>query len=156
VGFIFLKMTQNDLPFFLSIRNECRKYLHNNNYFSLEECKKWFISSTTKYYIVTMNNNKIGYIRLSEHDKLNKSIYIGADLHKNYRGRGIGKKLYDNLFSFLKENFDIKILYLEVLSHNLRAINLYINLGFRPLNLIQNFDIRDGIHVNSIKMYHEI
>ena len=51
-------------------------------------------------------------------------------IHKDYRGKKLAYDAYTILFSFLKEQYNLKCFYLEVLDSNIRALNLYKKLGF--------------------------
>lgn len=55
---------------------------------------------------------------------------IGISVLKDYWGQGIGSILMNKLIDFAKSNNHIEIIYLEVISTNTRAINLYKKFGF--------------------------
>lgn len=55
---------------------------------------------------------------------------IGISVLKDYWGQGIGSMLMQKLIDFAKDNKFIEILYLEVISTNTRAINLYKKFSF--------------------------
>lgn len=137
-----------DLIFFHDVRNECKDYLHCNKYFTLKEINKWFKNTPDKFFICLVNNKRIGYIRTSRWTRT--TIYIGMDIHKNFRGRGYSKIFYNMFFNYLKEQ-GINHVYLEVLSSNQRAYNLYKDLGFKTENTYE-FN-RDGEILESRKMY---
>ncbi len=152
----FIHIEETDLPFLIEIRNECRDYLHNNNEFTLQECKEWYKKTKPMFYIIKMHNHRIGYIRLSEYNVHRKSIYVGLDLHKKYRGKGFSKNIYQAMYPFLKRNYNVNELVLEVLSHNNVAINLYKNLGFHEVSVIKGYCQRNNINIDSIKMVKKL
>ena len=56
----------------------------------------------------------------------------------NYRGLGIGTKIFSKLIETIKER-GATLVYLEVRPSNTPAINLYENFGFRVVDSIENF-----------------
>ncbi len=56
----------------------------------------------------------------------------------DYRGKGYGKELLQQVVNALKENSGIKNIHLEVVKDNLIAINLYKELGFEKTGELKN------------------
>lgn len=134
------KITKNDLPFLNEVRNECaEKYLHNSRKFSIEETISWFEETNPDYYIILLNEIKIGYFRTSDYNTNSKTIYIGCDLQKEYRNKNLGFLSYKKFISFVFNNYDVEEILLEVLETNIRAKKLYKNLGFKK---IKNSEIK--------------
>jgi len=145
------KLTKEDIPFLVEVRNECRSLLHNNDIFTIEEGIKWFDEKVDDYYLITNEGNKIGYFRTSNLI-IGDSIYIGADIHQKYRGQGLAKRAYKQFISFIVNEYKLNTLYLEVLSTNTVAINLYIKVGFRIYDIEKEVIERDSKMVDNIKM----
>ncbi|MCA9903029.1 MAG: GNAT family N-acetyltransferase [Anaerolineae bacterium] len=55
---------------------------------------------------------------------------LGIDVHMNHRGLGIGRALMQAMIAWARENPVIHRVELEVFTHNVRAIHLYLSLGF--------------------------
>jgi RimJ/RimL family protein N-acetyltransferase len=125
-------LQERDLAFLVDVRNECRNFLHNASEFSLEECETWFRKTSPTFYVIENNGNIVGYFRTSEWKE--SSCWVGGDLHKDYRGKGMMKSAYSVLFERLKEK-GIETVFLSVLDFNEVAINLYEKLGFRTLSI---------------------
>ena len=120
-----------DLVFLNETRNECaEKFLHDSRTFLLEETLDWFLTTKPNYYIIEYYNKKIGYFRTSNYNPEENSIYVGCDIHKDYRGKGLGYESYLKFIPFISKKFNLKKINLEVLSTNTRAKNLYKKLGF--------------------------
>lgn len=127
----FYKLLYQDLSFLNEVRNDCAElYLHDSRKFSLEETYNWYNITRPDYYIIKMNEIRIGYFRLSNYSIVNKNLYIGMDLHKNWRGKGFGYQCYCKFIPFVFEKYDLNKISLEVLSTNYVAKNLYKKLGF--------------------------
>lgn len=120
-------LTEEDLEFFNATRNECREFLHDNREFTLEQTKEWFksLKPHQKYYIITNGVNLLGYIRAIEYSET--SWEIGMDLAEKYRGLGVAKNMYRK---FMEDHPSVEFWGLEVLANNIRAYNLYRQLGF--------------------------
>jgi len=122
------KLIKDDVCFLNSVRNECaEKYLHDSRTFSIQDSYKWFETTNPDYYLILYNDISIGYFRLSNHSIVNKNIYIGADLHKDWRGK----------------------ITLEVLSTNLVAKNLYKKLGFIWEGTKRKEIYKNGLYIDS-------
>lgn len=120
-------LTEEDLEFFNATRNECREFLHDNREFTLDQTKEWFksLKPHQKYYIITNGVNLLGYIRAIEYSET--SWEIGMDLAEKYRGLGVAKNMYRK---FMEDHPSVEFWGLEVLANNIRAYNLYRQLGF--------------------------
>ncbi len=148
------KLTENDLSWFLDIRNDdsTRNFLLNNNQFTLEEAKKWFkgLSKSPLYPYFIMyytsrrvvennmreynnirtveyieNEHNVGYIRQYWREiDGEKIIELGADVHPKHRRKGYAKAAYIKLLKNLESAC------LWVFEDNF-ARNLYFELGFR-------------------------
>jgi RimJ/RimL family protein N-acetyltransferase len=150
--FVFEPLTERDLPFLLEVRNGCRNLLHDDRVFTLEECRSWFRESRPEFQIIRYAGERIGYFRLSNRNLDQGSLYVGADLHERFRGRGLAKRAYEQFFSMLKGDAHVAVVRLEVLSHNLVAHSLYKKLGFVEVGKRSAVAVRDGQSVDSIVM----
>jgi len=131
-------LTKEDLPFLLEVRNDqsTRNNLENNSFFTLEDCKIWFESLKSPWYIITNNDISVGYIRTNENE-------IGCDIHPNHRRKGYAKMAYKKLM----ENMSNATLW--VFEDNF-AKNLYYQLGFKETGEEKNIRSR-----KYIKMIYE-
>lgn len=148
--FNFRRLELDDLLFLCEVRNECSyEYLHNSNTFSLSEAIVWFENTNPIFYIIEYFDKKIGYFRTSNFNEESKSIYIGCDLHKDYRGKGLGYLSYLHFIPILFEELNVNTLNLEVLSTNERAKNLYKKLGFKNIVSMNTPFIKNGQEIIS-------
>jgi len=120
-----------DLSRFLEIRNSVSEMLHNHNKFTLEECESWFIRTTPTYYLVESPDlGVIGYFRWSLPEKQTKKVEIGLDLGLEYQGRKWAKSIYAKFVKEVLKSKGIQEIELKVLKTNVRAQNLYTDMGF--------------------------
>jgi len=149
----FSKLQVNDLAFLNEVRNECAEiYLHDSRTFSLEETVNWFNTSHPNFWIIWNDDIRIGYFRTSNYSNINKNIYIGADLHEDYRGRGLAYESYCKFILLLFNELNLHKISLEVLESNQRGINLYKKLGFKVEGIKRDEVYKNGVWINSIIM----
>lgn len=122
------KLIKSDLPFFNEVRTHSSMFLHDKNNYTLEDNIKWFKSLESPFFIVEIEKEPIGYFRTS--NWVNNTLYIGMDIHKKYRGLGYSTPSYVKFIKLLKDKFNINTIFLEVLTSNKRAINIYNKLDF--------------------------
>ncbi len=115
---ILRKLEERDLPFLLEVRNDptTRINLENNSVFTLESCTEWFSKTNPIWYIIEVDDNRVGYIRTT-------GDVVGADIHPMYRRMGYAREAYK---LYLK---DKEYASLWVFVDNF-AKNLYTELGF--------------------------
>jgi len=128
----FTPIQETDLAFVNEVRNECAEYLHDPRTFTLDQTKEWF-KTGPKWWIIWHEGERIGYFRTSNyHEAFNRNtMYIGADLHKDYRGKGLAYEAYQKFIPIVSDQYKLWVILLEVLATNTRAINLYGKLGFQ-------------------------
>lgn len=84
------------------------------------------------FYIVYLNNQKIGFINVELDEK---SGIFDIGLCKEFRGSGLGKRILETAISIILENNkeDIKLIVIE---KNTSAYSMYISRGFKVKNVI--------------------
>ncbi|MCX7903976.1 MAG: GNAT family N-acetyltransferase [Caloramator sp.] len=93
-----------------------------------EERKKEFISDLC--FFLTYNDEDIGYGQII---KSSEGYYlINFGIVPEYRGFGYGKFFLNEILNKAKE-YGIKELFLKVENDNIRAVNLYFNVGFEEI-----------------------
>lgn len=134
-GIQFEEIKRADLKFINEVRNASCEYLHNPTKFTLEQTEIWYDQiysiNSHPWFIVYFCGFRIGYIRISG-DK--GKLYIGMDIHPDYRGRGYSKVVYKEFINLIYKDTQIKDLWLEVLKTNPRAIHIYESLGFEKVD----------------------
>ena len=151
----FTKITFNDLRFLNDIRNlYAKEFLHDSRTFDLLQTYNWFNNTNPNFWIIWVNGDKIGYFRLSNYSKENHNIYIGADIHPKFIGKGLGYESYKEFMSFLfnDKEYNLHKISLEVLATNSRAIHLYKKLGFIQEGCKRQEVLKDDMYVDSIIM----
>jgi RimJ/RimL family protein N-acetyltransferase len=145
-----------ELSYVKSIRDQSLEYLDTQISFSLKETQDWFKTTSPKWYGIHLRETFIGYIRTSDYLPTNKSLYVGMDLGKDYRGNGYAYQVYLEFMAWLKRQGFVTV-FLRVQVRNFRAYNLYRKLGFRPVGVYENFVIaEDGNALDVFVMQKEL
>jgi len=149
----FEELTSRDLSFLNEVRNECcEKYLHDSTKFTLTETSLWFHKTQPMFWIITLDGERVGYFRTSNYSKANKNIYIGGDLHKDFRGKGIAYEAYLKFIPYIFKELDLHKVSLEVLETNGIAIRLYKKLGFIEEGRKREEVKKGGMYFDSVIM----
>lgn len=120
-----------------NLRNdpETNTYLTTNIPINEISQKEWFkklcLDGSKMYMAIeSPEDNFMGVVRVDEWDKVNRSVRIGIDIHKDFRGKGFATEAYKALFKYFFEDLSINRIWLEVVDYNSIAISLYNKLGF--------------------------
>ena len=158
---------ENDLDFMLSLREAENTYKFLGTFCMLNHAlqKKWFdsviVSDSVRYYIFEKKSaidknevawHKIGLIRTSEIDYINRSICVGGDIAEAYRGNGYSKIMYDMLLSLVFDYYNMHRAWLYVMENNTVALNLYKKVGFQEEGRQRKAIFRDGEYYDYIMM----
>jgi len=118
--------------------------------------KDWFDKHTGRYKAIVAENEEqiVGWASLNQYNS--REAYSGvADLSiyiaREYRGKGIGKLLLDEIESRAKDNCFHKIV-LFTFPFNHLGQGLYRKMGFREVGIFKNQGILDGEFVDVMAM----
>lgn len=117
----------------MDVRNQCYEFMTGNpNEITKEEQREWFwdvyLPSTNIYcYVLYADGISIGYGIIREEESC--SLLTGG-LVKTYRGKGIGREIFQFLIDIVKQKNLQTPIELDVREDNVTAQNLYIKLGF--------------------------
>ena len=149
----FTKITKNDLQFLSETRNlVAEEFLHDSRKFSYEECLAWFKETNPEYWMIWVEDERVGYFRLTNFSKTNRNMYIGADIHPDRQGKGYAFQAYSMFIPGVFAAWDLRKISLEVLATNQKAINLYQKLGFFEEGRKRDEVLKGDIYVDSIIM----
>lgn len=124
-----------------------------------EQQRSWFkrlleTSSSSRVVVKDPNKDgaKIGLIRIDSLDHNNKSVCIGLDIHKDFRGKGYAKRIYWDLFALYFKVMGFNRIWLLTAEYNETAIALYTKLGFKVEGRQRQSLFRDGKYHDCICM----
>ncbi len=132
----FSNLDTDEKKMILEWRNDpkIRKWMRTKKPITLKEHLN-FIDSlksrTDKRYFVAKEREKyIGVIDFTDVNPKEKSAFFGLYTNPSLKKSGTGSKLLARIIDYAKKDLDLKLLRLEVLSSNKKAIALYEKFGF--------------------------
>lgn len=126
--------TKNDAKLLYDWSNEpsVRSNSFNSEPIEWEDHVKWFNkkleSHTTKIFILYQGITPLGQVRL---DFVNRCWEIAYSIDKNYRGKGLGKKIIEIAQSKIPQNTTLKA---SVKNENIASIKVFKQLGFEVMD----------------------
>lgn len=94
---------------------------------------------SSDYFIIAKENNTIlGYVIGGVNINEKKGWVLSLGVHKNARGKGLGKQLTEKLIALLKTK-NINEIALTVYPDNNAAIKIYKDLGFTGDKILDNY-----------------
>jgi diamine N-acetyltransferase len=140
-----------DLQFLCEMRSDedINDWLFTVFPISMSGQKKWLdnmlVDEKNKVFIAYSNNcEKIGCVRLSNIDHLNKKVEVGADICIRHRGSGYCKKIYVALEEYCFQYLGMHQMYLHVFAHNEKAIKCYESSGFELTATLNDWVFKKG------------
>lgn len=118
------------------------------------DCKIRNMQDSASLILVAEDNgNIVGFLSAERGfaKRIRHSAYIVIGILRDYRGRGIGVKLFEELEKWALEN-NVTRLELTVMKHNEAAIRLYEKMGFKKEGIKENSLIVDGKYVDEYYM----
>jgi L-amino acid N-acyltransferase YncA len=153
------KAIVEDLPQILFIYNqgiEDRNATLEMDKKDKEYITAWFGNRRERYVVIVVleEENIVGWASLNPYST--RCAYDGVGdlsiyIHRDYRGKGIGKNLLKELESAAKENNFYKLV-LFTFPFNLLGQGLYRRAGFREVGIFRNQGVLDGKYVDVMAM----
>jgi ribosomal-protein-alanine N-acetyltransferase len=104
--------------------------------FSKEYLLELFKNWPEGFLVAKLDGDIVGYI-IGERNR-DSGVIISIAVKKEQRGKGIGRKLTERLLEIFKKE-GMKIVFLHVREENKEAINFYQALGFKIIELVENY-----------------
>ncbi len=139
-NFVLRLVEEDDLVWVKTLREnpDTNKFLGTFCLLNDSMQKTWFNSlqsDKSKCYMIfekfnDISNEKIGMVRITEIDLINKSMCVGGDIDPKHRGNGYAKEMFKLIFKYGFDYMNMNRLYLYVLEDNNVAKSLYKKMGF--------------------------
>lgn len=110
-------------------------------------------------FLVLESGGKIAATVMVDRDRGEGSEHVGLfgiSMRKEFRGKGIGKKISRTALSLAKKRMKIKISRLTVVLKNKPAIRLYRRLGFKKTGITPKGFKHYGKYVDEMLMHKEL
>ncbi|UUV17826.1 GNAT family N-acetyltransferase [Fusobacteria bacterium ZRK30] len=104
-------------------------------------------------YVAEEGDKLVGFLtgERGSANRIKHTTYIVIGILGGHRGKGIGRKLFEELEKWSKEN-NIKRLELTVMIHNEKAVNLYKKMGFKIEGVKEYSILVDGKFIDEYYM----
>jgi len=117
---------------------------------TLEEAETWLKKTNSDKNQLMMGvfyseKELIGIVRLMYIDWINRNAELGVCIaQKDFRGRGIGKKVIKSILNYAFSYLNLNKVYLKVAENNSQACKCYESVGFTRCGLLkQHFWVHD-------------
>ena len=122
-----------------------------------EEQVVWFnklLKSNSSERILVFNSSltPIGIVRIDSIDNHNKSVCVGLDIHRDFRGKGLAKQVYHYMFKHWFIEKDFNRVWLLVAEYNLIGRHIYEKLGFLYEGTQRKALYKDGLFFDYLMM----
>ena len=139
------------------MKPEVSKYMCTNPRISPQKQRQWYkqISKdpSQKHWIVEVNGNNVGLIRLYAIDLTNKHAYCGYYIGEpSAWGRNIGKAMMFNILRYAFDKIKLHKVYYEVLSLNERGLSLPKKFGVKIEGILKDHIYKEGKFYDIITM----
>lgn len=145
-----------DIPALMEIYNDA--VLHTTATFDTEikdynNRYKWFMEHTGHYvlFVCEAEQAVAGYASLSRYrDRraFDPAVELSLYIHKDYRGRGLGRRLMEETLKFAEECKEIETVISLITSDNEASIQLHEEFGFSYCGQIRNAGVKFGKKLN--------
>lgn len=154
-----------DIPALMEIYNDA--ILHTTATYDTEikdyeNRREWFLEHTGRYVIFVYEEagEIAGYASLSRYrdrKAFDSAVEISIYIQKDYRGRGIGRKLMEATLDFAQKNQDIETVISLITSENEISIKLHEAFGFAYCGQIRNAGVKFGkkLSLNAYQIIYE-
>ena len=93
-------------------------------------------SETLDYFVLLDGENVIGFYECSV--VLDEAELFDIAIDERYQGKALSKMLMEDLLNRCKEK-QVRTIFLEVNTNNIKAINLYTKFGFKEYSRRKNY-----------------
>lgn len=124
---------------------------------TLESHMRWWKNICNSHseirMIFELDGQPAGFTKFYSIDKNNHSCILGADLHKDYRGKGLAKHMWSLMIDYCFKELLLHRISLTTAEYNHIAIKVYKNLGFLEEGRLKESLFRDNKFYDQICMY---
>lgn len=144
---------ENDLPLLCSLRNDTlvqAQLLARPRGSTMEQVREWLIgfeNDPQSIFLVisgVADDQSMGFVQVKHIDPLNRRAQLGVALAAKHAGRGFGVEAITLLQSYLRKNWNLHKLMLQVRGDNIRAQTAYLKSGFKTCGVFKEHVFIDG------------
>ncbi len=138
---------------------EVYEYFYEYLPISLSQQKDWYLSqknnkSEINFSVVLNSGETIGTVSIVHIDLRNRKaewgrLIIGPD---EYKSAGYGREVEMLILQYCFEHLNLNKLYCEVLSTNMKVVNMHKKFGFKEEGIFRNHIFKGGKYIDVICM----
>jgi len=155
------KVSEENLEMFAKLIKDSR--LKEDFQFSeelpiIEGLRKLVVNPVRNIFYSLINGEPCGFVNLfypKNEERNHLAIVQAIQIVPTFRGRGVGSHLLQYALDQIKKDGK-KLVTLEVVDANERAVNLYKNKKFKIYGNLPNSFIKDGKNYATLSMYLEL
>lgn len=103
--------------------------------------------------VFLVNGTRAGFCKFYQVDSINANCVLGADLHKDFRGKGFSYMMWQAMLDFCFKQLQMHRVSLTTASYNHVAQHVYTKMGFKEEGRRVQSLFRDGRFHDEICMY---
>jgi diamine N-acetyltransferase len=144
---------EDDLLTLCALRNDIRlqaQLLARPRGSTTDQVRQWLVgfeNDPQSIFLVIsklVDDQSVGFVQVKQIDTLNRRAEFGIALAAEYVGHGFGLEAITALQSYLRKNWNLRKLMLQVRSDNTRAQDAYQKSGFKTCGVFEKHVFIDG------------
>lgn len=148
-----------DHPFLVELHNDpfvLRNITHPNP-ITMEQHVSWWKriceDPNQMRLVFDVGGQQAGFTKFYDIDRVNRNCVLGADLHRDWRGRGIAKYMWELMLRMCFDTMNMHRVSLTFASYNNVAAHVYDKVGFTVEGRLVQSLCRNGAFYDQIIMY---
>ena len=109
-------------------------------------------SGSSQRLVAFQDGVPIGLVRLDNIDQYNRSVCVGLDIHRDFRGKGLARPIYQKVFKEWFSDRCFNRVWLLVASYNEKARHIYSSLGLKEEGVQREALLKEGKYYDYICM----
>lgn len=147
----------DDHPWLVSLHND-PVVLHNltdPTPITFENHLRWWCSlpASEQRLVFTVDRVRAGFCKFYKVDQTNRNCSLGADLHSDFRGRGLAAPMWHLMLAHCFDVLHLHRVSLTTAVYNKVAQHVYRKVGFKEEGRLVESLLRDGEFHDQIAMY---
>lgn len=149
---------ESDLGWMKELRNDETTWSNLGHVVLLNDAmqRQWFERLTSRddahYFVFGQEQESLGIVRVTDVDRINRSMCVGGDILAAHRGKGHAKAMYELIFQLGFDVWNMHRLWLFVLASNAVGMHVYEKMGFRVEGKQREAIFRAGEYVDYVMM----
>jgi RimJ/RimL family protein N-acetyltransferase len=157
--FYLRPIEDDDHSFMLDLHNDTMvlRNLTHPSPITMDQHLRWWDKTRTDRrqlrLIFVADGHRAGLAKFYDYDAVNQTIVLGADIHKDFRGKGLAKFLWTLMLERCFGGFSVWRVGLTTAEYNEIGQRVYRRIGFKEEGRLKESLYRDGKRYDQLCMY---